>query len=175
MNIHKSKKIMVATLTIVMALTLALLPLPADERWGSSVEVTMADGSKVHGELLAVKTDALLIFDQNSGQGKRIDLQRVAQVKVLKKSRFVEGLLIGLVVGVGASFLNSHILKNGMSGHEGYYFGLGLFVFPPVAGLCGGLLGALAGIDKNISLAGTSSQNAQQNLKRLKRYAREKD
>ncbi|MBE0665777.1 MAG: hypothetical protein IH584_08110 [Candidatus Aminicenantes bacterium] len=176
MNINKGRHRTITAAVGVFFIFFFLSPLHASrERRGATVEVTMTDGSKVRGELLAVKTDTLLVYDRTAGQGKIIELRQVDRVKVLKKTKFGEGLLIGLVVGVGISFFNSHILKSGMSGHESFYFGLGLSVFPPITGLCGGLLGELAGIDKKLSLAGKSFERVQQNLLRLKRHAREQD
>ena len=169
MNIFIGKGFMAAALTFVLLLGLAVLPLLAKERRGSTVEVTMADGNRVRGELLSVKSDALLVFDKNARQGKSIDLHQVAGVKLLKKSRFLTGLGLGLVIGLGYCVYNLEIL-----GNDEDLARLSYIVLPPVTGLAGGILGALAGMSERFSLAGASSQNVQQNLKRLAGYARER-
>lgn len=170
MNIFKNKKFIATTLIFVMVMALAGMPLPAKERRGSTVEVTMTDSSRIKGELLAVKTDALLIYDQDASQGKSIDLQQVDKVKILKKSKFLTGFAIGFGVLFGpclCGYAQSH--GEGLLGLD-MIFGLSA-----IPGLCGGIIGALASADKKLSLAGASSQISQQNLDRLKRYAREQD
>jgi len=168
MNIIKNKKTIATTLTFVLVMTLAGLPLPAKERRGSSVVVTMTAGrGVVKGELLAVKADTLLVYDQNANQGKSIDLKDVFQVKVLKKSKVGEGLLIGLGVGLVVAVISYDKTEE--------FAGIGFLTIPPMAGLCGGLFGALSGIHEKFSLAGASSHTLHENLNRLKRYAREQD
>lgn len=167
----KKNKIAAITLALVLFITLVRLPLPAKERRGATVKVIMTDGSLVKGELLAVKTDVLLLYDQNSRQGKSLDLQQVVQVKILNKTKVGEGVLIGLGVSVGLSALYWVISK----GHNKEDALLYLYLGTPKTALFGGLLGALAGIDKKFSLAGESFERFQQNLEQLKRYARERD
>ncbi len=174
-NILIRNKFMATILIFVLATTMVSLPLSAREWRGSTVEVTLIDGRSVKGELLAVKNYALLVHNPDIGRGEILDFQQVVKVEVLKKAKALQGLAIGLGVALGASFFNAYILKNGMPNHEDYTFGLGLSVLVPVTGTVGWVLGAFAGIPKKFSLAGTSSRRMQQNLERLKRYARKKD
>jgi hypothetical protein len=162
----KKPALLCSALLVIMVS--ACLPLPARERRGATVEVTMADGNRIKGELLAVKTDALLVYDSAARQGKNIDLQQVTKVRVLKKSKFGEGLLIGLGVAVGMSVIMQ--LKKNEFGFVFTFIGVGSQL-----GLFGGIIGAVAGIDKKISLAGVSSQDILFNLEQLKLYAREQD
>ncbi|MCJ7526012.1 MAG: hypothetical protein MUP71_12445 [Candidatus Aminicenantes bacterium] len=175
MNIIKYKKLMVPALILMMFMALVCPPLPAKERRGSTVEVTMTDGSFVRGELLAVKADALLVYDSDDGQGRSIDIQQVDRVKIFRKGKFLEGLGIGLGAGLGMSLFNSFILKNGVPGHYWENLVAGFFILAPISSLGGGISGALAGIDKKISMAGASPLSAKAKLKQLKHYARERD
>ena len=50
MDILLSTKLMKTTLIFVLAISLAHLPLPAKDRRGATVVVTLIDGSKVKGE-----------------------------------------------------------------------------------------------------------------------------
>ena len=154
-----------------MSMALVKLPLPA-ARWrkGSTVVVTMADGGVVKGELLAVKSDTLMVYDQDADQGRSLDLRQVAQVKVLKKSKLLLGLAVGLGVGLGFCALNPE-----MAGHGSAEIRSNYIMVTSLFGLCGGLLGAFVGISDKFSLGGSSSRNLQQNLRRLKRFARERD
>ena len=164
-------KLLIATaFTFVIFMTLVQLPLPAKERRGATVVVTMADGSLVKGELLVVKADALLIYDRDSGLGKSLDLQHVVKLKVIRESKFLLGMIFGLGVGMG---LTSYSIKK--EDRAGLFYGLGSMLLTPLTGLCGGILAAIASKDKKLSLAEKPSQAIQENLKRLKRYSREQD
>lgn len=158
---------LVAVLTTITAL--ASLPLAAGERRGATVEVTMADGSQVRGELLAVKSDALLVYDNNARQGRSLDLGAVIHVKLFKKGKFLKGLGIGLEVGLGLSlylFIRSDQHENS---------GLVFCTLLPITGLFGGLLGALSGTAEEFVAAGEYPQFEPSELERLKRFAREQD
>ena len=173
MHILTNKKPIALALTVVLSMTFLHMPLPAArERWVATVVVTMTDGSMVKGELLTVKNDSLLIFDRDAGQGKNIDLRQVAQVKLFKKGKFLPWLAIGVGVGLAIGFFQysqyEKSEKGGMSE-------LTIAAQTPVTSLCGGILGAFAGIHEKFSLAGASSRIAQKNLERLKRHARERD
>jgi|WetSurMetagenome_2_1015567.scaffolds.fasta_scaffold84960_2 hypothetical protein len=173
MKMPEGKRNVAPSWVFVLVCVLASLTLAAKERRGATVVVTMTDGNRVHGELLAVKSDALLVYDHDARLGKSLDLQQVAHVTVYKKPKFLDGLAIGLGVGLVASIYNLNKIE-----HESLMplFEIVRSVLPlPVAGLSGGLLGALGSIPQKNSLAGVSPQCIQRNLTRLKRFAREAD
>ena len=158
---------------LLMIIPASRLPLKAaSSRKGSTVEVIMTDGRQVKGELLAVKADALLLYDEGSGKGERLDLLQVAQVKLFKKPKFLTGLLIGFGVGLGFSLF---ISRQGAPHDQGYYFGLAMCYVTPLTTLAGVLLNGLTGLNEKFSLAGASPRSARQDLKRLKRHAREQE
>lgn len=169
MNVLTSNKFIATTLIFMLAITVARLPLPAKERKGSTVVVTLIDGSKVKGELLAVKKDALLVYDSSARQGKSIDLRQIAKVKVLKTFWVLTGMVFGLGVGMGISKLTVNSNKTDFHDIGNY------LLLPFITTLSGVIIGASASLPKKISLIGESSQSVQQNLEQLKRYAREKD
>jgi hypothetical protein len=137
MNIYKNKKFIATTLTFVLVIAWAGLPLPAKERRGATVVVTMTAGRGVlKGELLAVKEDSLLVYDHDALQGKSIDLKDVFQVKVLKKLNFLRGMGIGLVVGLGMC-----VYQYELSGQPSEMEPIGYIVGPLSTGLYGGLIG----------------------------------
>lgn len=164
MNNLKSKKLIAMTLTFMLVMVLAGLPLPAKERRGSMVEVTLTDGSQVKGELLAVKGDTLLVIDRDTGQGMNFGLEQVAQVKILEKTKFfLTGLAIGLGVGLVVGSAENIV-------HINYYRLKTCFSFA----LIGGLLNALANSEKKFTLADLPLQIRLKKLEWLKRYARER-
>ena len=162
-------KFIATTLIFVLAITLASLPLPARERRGSDVVVILTDGSKIKGELLAVKTDALLVFDRAAHQGKRIDLGQVARVKVLKTFWGFTGMFFGFGLGTG-------IAKLTYDESEFYVPQMRVsLIIMAVCTLAGGIIGAVKSVPTKITLAGESSLSIQQNLEKLKRHARERE
>jgi hypothetical protein len=172
MNISKYKHWKSAIAVAVVFVFFIHTPLQAaSEQRGAMVAVTLTLGrGTVKGELLSVKEDALLIFDHSTGRGERIELQDVSQVKIIKKSKFLLGMVIGIIIGLRKASYNVRYEDSCEAG-----YGMDYFLIPPLTGLCGGILGALAGIDKKFSLAGILPQIRQENLERLKDYAREQD
>jgi hypothetical protein len=170
MHILTNKKPIASALTFALVMTFLGLPLPALKgKKGANVEVIMADGRVVRGELLAVKSDVLLVYDPNSSQGKSIDLQQAVQVNVLRKGKSLSGLCVGLEVGLGLSLYG--FIKSGQHENSGLIFCTVL----PVTALIGGIVGALAGTPVKFRLAGESSEMVRQDLEELRRYAREPD
>ncbi len=149
------KKIMSPSWVFVMVCALASLTLAAKERRGATVMVTMTDGNRVKGELLAVRSDFLLVYDRDARLGKSLDLQQVAQVRIYKKPKFLAGLTIGLGVGLAASIYNLN--KIDRESLMPLVEIVGSFLPLPVAVFGGGMLGGLFSIPKKISLAGESS------------------
>jgi len=165
MNILTSNKFVATTLIFMLSITLASLPLSAKKRQGSTVVVTLIDGSEVKGELLAVKTDVLLVYDRDAGTGGSIDLRQVDQVKVFKKSKILASLAIGLGIGLALGLnpeKNVHI--------DDYWLKISI---PSV--LIGGILGVGLSIPEKFFLAGESSRIVRLNLDCLRVYAREKE
>jgi hypothetical protein len=171
MKILKNNKLIPMAIIFVLVMTWVRLLLPAaGSRKGSTVVVTMTDGRVFKGELLSVRTDVLLVYDQSGGRGERLDLQQVKKVRLLRKSRFLQGFGIGLLVGLALSEYSY-----GIAGNDEELSGLIYFVLPPQTGLVGGICGALSGISKTIYLAGESTASVEKDLRWLKLHAREQD
>jgi hypothetical protein len=169
MNKLIRNKFMATASIFVLAISLVSLPLPARERRGADVVVVLTDGSKVKGELLAVKTDALLIFDRAAYQGKRIDLGQIARVKVLKTFWGFTGMFFGFGLGTG-------IAKLTYDESEFYVHQMRVsLIIMAVCTLAGGIFGTVKSVPTQIALAGESSLGAQRNLEKLRRHAREKE
>ncbi len=166
MNIPSPHKFIMTILIFVLAGAAASPPLPARERRGSMVVVTLVDGGKVMGELLAVKEDVLLVYDAVAAQGVSIELRQATGVKVFKKAKFLKGLVIGFGLGFAATMICDT---------EGRIHGNTSMSPALMAGLIGGALGVVAGMPEKITLTRDSPWSVEQNLERLERFAREKD
>jgi hypothetical protein len=173
MNDLKRNKFIATTMLLVFVISLASLPLSAGERRGSDVVVTLTDGSKIKGELLAVRTGALLVSERAAHQGRSIELRQVAKVKVLKTFWALTGMVFGFGVGFGAA-VGIGKLSHDDSKCCGDQMGASLILMS-IFTLAGGIFGALKSVPTQITLTGGSYQRTQQNLEKLKRYAREKD
>jgi hypothetical protein len=173
MGILKRRKISVVS-AIVLFMTSAVMPLSAArERRGATVVVTMTGGNWVKGELLAVRGDFLLVYDRDARLGISLDRQQVVQVLVHKRTRFLDGITIGICAGLAVSIYN--LTKIDRESLLPPVEIVGSFLPLPVVAFGGGLLGGLFSIPKKISMAGVSPQIVQRNLTRLKRFAREAD
>jgi hypothetical protein len=157
------KNSLVLAVTLLMIISSLHQPLAAArERRGSKVIVTLTlTRGTVTGELLAVKEDALLIYDHDAGRGQRIELQDIFQVRLVKKSRFWEGVGIGLVSGFVLAVIQPD--REGMS----------YLLAPAFGGLIGGIVGSGNGIDKRFVLAGGAFKNMKDDHELLKCYSRE--
>jgi hypothetical protein len=156
---------------IVLFVFFIQTPLQAvQERRGSTVVVTLADGSRVEGELLAVKEEVLLVYDKKAAQGKSIDLRQVTQVKLLKKSKILAGVGIGLALGILGGFV-----INKTSGGDQEMAGLFYVYYLPQTALAGGIIGAVLSKPAYFDFAGVQLSNMWQDLRSLKQYARESD
>jgi hypothetical protein len=157
-------------LVALFVIARAGLPLEARRaRHGATVEVTLVDGGRVRGELLAVKSDALLIYDQETRQGRRLELTTVSSVKAKKRTKFGTGFLVGTLGGLAAAGIynltGGEIVKDYSTAHY--------MSFAPTAGLLGGLVGTLTRTGKVYPLAAASSKGMDHSLNHLRGLARE--
>ncbi len=164
------KRIAIAVAVVIFIVSLRLPLAAAEGRKGAMVIVTMTDGSQVQGELLAVKSDVLLIYDQKAAQGRSCDLRQLVRVRVLKRSKAGKGLLIGLGVGIGKGVLGLAEAKGASKEHARTRL-----LLTPLYALAGLMAGSLFGSDLDFFLAGPSPEKVQQSLEQLKRFAREVD
>jgi hypothetical protein len=160
----KTPLIFSALLVIIVS---ACLTLAARERRGATVLVTMTDGSVAQGELLAVKSDALLIFNNASGLGRSFDLLQIDRVRVMKKSKALNGLAAGLEVGLAVSLY--YYIRSDQ--HENS--GLAFVTVMPITGLIGGILGALSGREDEFAIAGAPPEERELNLDALRQRCHE--
>ena len=70
-KMQKKARFKVAAWAAMIFLIWSSCPLKAaSERRGATVTVTLTDGNRVKGELLAVRTDFLLVYDRDARLGK---------------------------------------------------------------------------------------------------------
>jgi len=167
------KRIIAAALTLMMVMTVAGLPLQAKERRGSTVAVTMADGSQVQGELLAVKGHNLIIHDKSREQGFNVNIEQVAEIRIKKRSRFFPGLAIGLVagMGIGSGIYNAQAARDSDPCQLTPYAIMSLII-PCVTAIVGGGVGAILSSPKKMPIERQTAADIEASLRYLQNHAR---
>lgn len=164
--------------SLALALMTLILPgnLSSGERRGARVIITLKDGQKAEGELIAVKPDSLLLF---SGKDESVELVGIRSIRVVRKSKALLGALCGLGAGAGgaAIYIASTKTPNNLLGVVKASLGVaGAVTLFPLAGLGIGIgIGALAGTDRTIELEGKSESEVRQALAYLRGKARVRD
>jgi len=173
----KNKKSAVAVL-LAFSFFIFSRDLAARERRGAEIVIQKQAGSKIRGELIAVKPNSLLLLDSISGVDLSVDIGDIVFVKVIKKSRAGKGALFGLLAGTGAGVVSATTIQGGQEGDPWGKFWSDLFrasaiVLFIVAGTLVGLaVGAVMGIDQTIKFEGKSPQEIKGALAKLRAQAR---
>ena len=156
----------------VLAVLLCAAPagIAAEERRGAAVLVLRSDGLEVPGELIAVKTDSLLL--RRGGADISIPRAKIYSVQILRRSKRGTGTLVGFLIGASAGFIA------GLSYGDRNVHGMRT---PRKAAMAFGGLGALiglcvshgGGVDSTLVFAGTSSPAADEYWDKLRALSRE--
>jgi hypothetical protein len=159
-------KIAVHKVTVI-CLALLLLGLPtllsARERRGANLVITLKDGRKVEGELIAVKPDSLLLL---AGKDESVDLVGIKSIRIVKKDKGGLGAICGLLAGVAVTAIYTKTQP------EESMAGLSFLVFVPAGAVIGVVAGVMAGKDKTIQLEGKSESAVKSALAYLRGKAR---
>jgi hypothetical protein len=160
---------------MVPVILILVLPgaLSAGERRGADLVITLKDGPKVTGELIAVKTDSLLLL---AGKDESVDLVGIRSIRIVRKSKALKTLLGG-ACGFFAGAVGTSIYaktQKGVVNQAVTAAGAGLLFLPGGLGI-GILAGSLAGKDKTIQLEGKSESEVRQALAYLRGKARIRD
>jgi hypothetical protein len=86
------------SLALVISVVMFCPLLEAKERQGAHLKITNKDGGQLEGELIAVKPTSLLLLS-GGGSDVSADIVGIDNIKIVKKSKAVTGMLIGLGAG----------------------------------------------------------------------------
>jgi hypothetical protein len=158
--------------TLIVLLVVIPGNVSAKERRGAALVVTRLDGSQVSGELIAVKKDSLLLLSY--GRGESIDLPKIKNIRIVRRSQAGKGALCGLLGGALFGALASTggtgaIIGRSSRGSAAVI--LGSF-FGAIGGLGGLGVGAIMGIDTTIAVAGEPEARVRRQLDKLRSHAR---
>ena len=158
------------------------MTLTANERRGTDVEIYKIKtqvkpemeetpwekaGSDIKGELIAVKENSLLLKESETGADVVVRVNDIKVIKIVKKSKFLLGLLIG-GVGGGLAFQLTMSAEQRMEGQPV----LGTIGFGILGALLGGIIGTYMGTDKIIQIEGKSDLEIKEVLEGLRKKAR---
>ena len=162
------------SLFLVLSLVMLSANLYAKERRGAKLIVTKKDGQQIEGELITVKPNSLLLLDRKSGADVSVDIADIKAIRIVKKSKLLTGVWVGIAIGGGTGVL--------LAG-SGYRMSLDaparrgiLGAFGAACGLViGALLGLVAGKDKTIHFEGMTDLEIKETLDKLRKKARIRD
>jgi hypothetical protein len=143
----KSMAIKLITSVVIAGLLGLPAGLSAKQRRGANIIVTRLDGRQHEGELIAVKPDSLLLL--SAGKDLSIERAEIRAVRIVRKSR--AWLFAGLGGAVGLAGTGALVLGGGGDvdyGTEKVLIGAG------IGALSGLLVGIVAGIDSEFTVAG---------------------
>lgn len=161
---------------LLSALVLAVSSAEAAQgRRGATVVVALKHGGDRSGELVAVRTNSLVMVDPE-GLDATVDLSEVRSVKIVRASKSGLGGLLGIVVGAAVGYLGGFALSASSGACpdcEAPLAGYGLGVISGFVGLgAGALIGESAGRDIVIPLDARAEPERSAQLRKLRRYAR---
>ena len=162
---------------VALFLVFSLLALSGNlyaKKKGAELAVEETDGQQVRGELIAVKQNSLLLLDSEAADVS-IDVSKIKNITIVKKSKVFLGAGLGLLIGAVAGAV---IGKSIEEGHDipvvGPTAGAGI-IGGVAAGVIGGLIGASAGKDNTIQIEGKSDSEIKEILESLRKKSRVSD
>ena len=158
------------SLFLVFSLIMISANLYAKERRGAKLMVTKKDGQLIEGELITVNPNSLLLLD-TGGKDVSVGIVDIKVVRIAKKTKALEGALIGGLVGGGGGALFPYI--TGISEPREWTW---IGIVTGIGGvLLGGVVGGLFGIDKKIQIEGMTDSEIREALEKLRKKARIRD
>ena len=145
------------------------------KKQGAKLIITNKDWQQIKGELIIVKPNSLLLLD-TEGKDVSIDIADIKVIKIGKKSKVWQGAGIGFLIGASGGALLGATTEGSFDddGRFSWILFWGIFFAAPSA-LIGGIIGAIAGIDKTILVEGMSDSEIQEALDKLRKKARIRD
>jgi len=157
----------------ILAILMLVLPgtLSAANWRGIDIIVTTNDGRQFRGELIAVKSDSLVLLDADR-KDLSVLVAEIKNIRIRRRSKAFQGLLYGFLAGaVGGAIWGGTSADEEWGVAGGAFLG-GLYIAPP-ASLLGLVAGMGAGLDDETDLAGLPERELDRIMAKLSRQSRE--
>jgi hypothetical protein len=166
----------ILALVVVFSLLICSGNLMAKEKCGADLMITKTDSQQIEGELIAVKPSLLLLLNPKTGADVSIEIQDIAVIRIMKKSKALTGGVVGFGVG-GLAGISIGAVIDSISKDDGVGLSFGSFIsivtmFGVISAMAGMLIGEILGIDKTIQIKGTRPEEIKAVLERLRSKAR---
>ena len=148
--------------------------LEAKEKRGAEVLIRKTNKTEVRGELIAVKSDSLLILDFKTGVDITTYVNEIDNIKVIKKSHPWRGAGIGFLTGVVSGIIYGAIWPGDAEPNASYYSTTWAIVFSVPGALAGAITSGFVAIDKTYSIQGRPSRFVEADLNDLRKKDRVK-
>ena len=147
----------------------------AEVRHGAEVEARKKDRNVVKGELIAVKSNSIVVLN-STGADVPLNISDISGIHIRKGSQVEGGLIAGILLGGAAGALFGARVERGIdwaSGNKPHEWG---FEKDLVCALAGGALGAILGsqikASENIQIQGKTPEQLKAALEKLRSKAR---
>ena len=173
-NDEQMNKLKPILLFFYLILILIVPLFEAKEKRGADVLIRKTDETEVRGELIAVKSDSLLILDFKTGADITAYVNEIFTIKVIKKSHPWKGAKIGFLVGAALGAIYG-LVWPGDEEPTAYFpmvYGA-TFAVPGV--LAGAITSGMIAIDRTYPIQGLPLGSVNVTLNDLRKKARVKD
>lgn len=145
-------------------------------RRGADIVVQIHDGTQIHGELITVKKESVLLLDSESGVDVSARIEDIEIVHILKGPKTglgaISGFLIGGVVGAAAIGKNKDCNQCPSSVQRPI---IGGALVGGLGALLGALIGSTAGGNEIYIVQGLQKEELEDVLEKLRSKARIRD
>ena len=173
------KEIKFISLFLIFFFVILSSNLYAKERRGATLIITKTDDLQIQGELITVKPNSLLLLN-TEGRDVSIGIGDIRVIRIVKKSRFVQSLGIGLLIGAGTGAIlglaegeSVDFFGGTITAGENALIGGALLGLNGL--ILGGIAGASEGRDKTIQIEGMTDLEIGEALDKLRKKARIRD
>jgi hypothetical protein len=167
------KKMLLLSCASLILLSIFPIELFAENK-GAEVLITRIDHSQISGELIAVKSNSILILNSENDKDLSVPLTDIWTVKIIKRAKPLRGAGLGFLGGAATGFFYG-LINPGDAEPDSLYPKLWALVFSGPGILIGLITEGIFAKDRTYLIKGRPPQYQEADLKKLRSKARVKD